>query len=96
MQLVIAYDVSTSDLAGTRRLKRVAKVCEAFGQRVQNSVFECTIDQMQLEQFVHRIEQVMDLAQDSLRIYRLPPIREQSLQVLGKTLTYDIHDPLIV
>jgi CRISPR-associated protein Cas2 len=96
MQFVIAYDVSTTDLAGARRLRRVAKVCQAFGQRVQNSVFECTIDQMQLEQFIHRIEQVMDVTQDSLRIYRLPPVREQSLQVLGKPLTYDLHDPLIV
>jgi CRISPR-associated protein Cas2 len=96
MELLVAYDVATGDAAGPRRLRRVAKVCEVYGQRVQNSVFECTIDQMQLEQFVHRIEKIMDMAQDSLRIYRLPPKREQYLQVLGKTLTYDLHNPLVL
>jgi CRISPR-associated protein Cas2 len=96
MEFLIAYDVATGDASGPKRLRRVAQVCEAFGQRVQNSVFECTIDQMQLEQFVHRIEKIMDARQDSLRIYRLPPKREQYLQVLGKPLTYDLHDPLVL
>jgi CRISPR-associated protein Cas2 len=96
MQLLITYDVATDDAAGARRLRRMAKACEAYGQRVQKSVFECTINPMQLEQFRHRAEQIIDESKDSLRIYRLPPTREQYLQVLGKPLAYDINEPLVL
>lgn len=96
MQLLITYDVATDDAGGERRLRRMAKACEAYGQRVQKSVFECTINQMQLEQFIHRAEQIIDEDKDSLRIYRLPPTRDQYLQVLGKPLSYDIQEPLVV
>ena len=96
MQLLITYDVATDDANGVRRLRRMAKACEAYGQRVQKSVFECTINPMQLEQFIHRAEQIIDADKDSLRIYRLPPIRDQFLQMLGKRLSYDINDPLVV
>lgn len=96
MQLLITYDVSLDDASGARRLRRMAKACEAYGQRVQKSVFECTINQMQLEQFIHRTEKIIDADKDSLRIYRLPPTRDQYLQVLGKPLTHDIHEPLVV
>ena len=96
MQLLITYDVATDDTAGARRLRRIAKICEGYGQRVQKSVFECTINQMQLEQFIHRAEKIMDETKDSLRIYRLPPVRDQYLQVLGKPLTYDVNEPLVI
>jgi len=49
MEILVAYDVSTTDAAGERRLRRVAKICEGFGQRVQNSVFECILNDAQLE-----------------------------------------------
>ena len=96
MQLLITYDVATDDTAGARRLRRIAKICEGYGQRVQKSVFECTINQMQLEQFIHRAEKIMDETKDSLSIYRLPPVRDQYLQVLGKPLTYDVNEPLVI
>lgn len=96
MQCLITYDVATEDTAGSRRLRKMAKLCEAYGQRVQKSVFECAINQMQLEQFIHRAEKIMDETKDSLRIYRLPPNRDQYLQVLGKPFAYDVNDPLIV
>ena len=96
MEYLVTYDVATDDKAGVGRLRRVAKICEGYGQRVQKSVFECRINQMQLEQFIHRLEQVMDADKDSLRIYRLPSMRKQYLQVLGKPLVHDIHDPLVI
>ena len=96
MEVLVTYDVSTSDAAGERRLRRVAKICEGFGQRVQNSVFECTLNDAQLEQLVHRLEKAIDTDQDSLRIYRLRRPRAQFVQVIGKSLDFDVREPLIV
>ena len=96
MELLITYDVATSEKGGARRLRRVAKACEAHGQRVQKSVFECTLSAMQLEQLLHKLEQIMSEQHDSLRVYRLPPTREQYLQVRGKPLQHDLHDPLVL
>lgn len=96
MEVLVTYDVSTTDAAGARRLRRVAKICEAFGQRVQNSVFECKLNAAQLEQLVHRLEKAIDTDQDSLRIYRLRQPSEQFVQVIGKSPDFDISEPLIL
>ena len=71
MLIIITYDVSTVTAAGRKRLRRVAKVCESTGQRVQNSVFECKVDQMQLEELERRLLAEIDEKEDSLRLYRL-------------------------
>jgi CRISPR-associated protein Cas2 len=96
MEVLVTYDVATADAAGERRLRRVAKICEGFGQRVQNSVFECTLNEAQLEKLVHRLEKTIDTDKDSLRIYRLRQPRDQYLQVIGKSLEFDMREPLIV
>lgn len=96
MEILVTYDVATEDKSGEKRLRKMAKACEAYGQRVQKSVFECTITQVQMEQFVHRLRKIMNEEKDSLRIYRLPTTRSQSLQVIGKNITHDLHDPLVV
>lgn len=96
MELLVTYDVATADAAGERRLRKVAKICEAHGQRVQKSVFECTLNEAELEVFMHKVEKLMDLDADSLRIYRLPQPREKYVQVIGQTLDFDLHDPLVV
>jgi CRISPR-associated protein Cas2 len=96
MEVLVTYDVSTTDAAGERRLRRVAKICEGFGQRAQNSVFECTLDGAQLEKLVHRLEKAIDADQDSLRIYRLRQPRAQFVQVIGKSPDFDVREPLIV
>jgi CRISPR-associated protein Cas2 len=95
VEILVTYDVATDDAAGRRRLRRVAKVCEAFGQRVQYSVFECIVNSAQLEQLKHQLEKVIDLKQDSLRIYRLQEPRERYVQVIGRTLAHDLHEPLV-
>lgn len=96
MEILVTYDVSTTDAAGQRRLRRVAKICEGFGQRVQNSVFECELSDAQLEQLLHRLEKAIDAEEDSLRIYRLRQPRSQFVQIIGKTPDFDIREPLVV
>ena len=96
MELLVTYDVSTTDSAGVKRLRKVARVCEAHGQRVQNSVFECTLNAVQKEQFVHELSATIDKDEDNLRIYRLRQPREKYIEVLGRELELDLHDPLVL
>lgn len=96
MEVLVTYDVATDTKVGRRRLRRVAKLCEAYGQRVQKSVFECTLDAAQLEVLKHRLVKEIEPEEDSLRIYRLREPREKFLKVLGRQLPYDMHDPLVV
>jgi CRISPR-associated protein Cas2 len=95
MEILVSYDVATDSSAGRRRLRRVAKVCEGFGQRVQDSVFECIVDSAQLVLLIHRLEQEIAADEDSLRIYRLQEPRERFVQELGRELAYDQRKPLI-
>jgi len=96
MEILVTYDVNTEDPAGRRRLRRVAKLCEAFGQRVQKSVFECVLNEGQLEQLRHKLQGAMDEEQDSLRIYRLRESRSRFLEVYGKVPEFDLREPLVV
>ena len=90
MEILVTYDVKTETAAGRRRLRRVAKVCEGFGQRVQFSVFECVVDPAQLALLVHALEKEIDAGEDSLRIYRLQEptsIRLLNLALIPKVIT---------
>ena len=95
MEILVAYDVSTELPAGRRRLRKVAKICEGFGQRVQKSVFECVLSEMQLVQLEHRLRGVIDVDVDSLRIYRLREPRGRYLRVLGRDVKFDIREPIV-
>ncbi len=94
--VLIVYDVSTETKAGRRRLRRVAKLCEGHGQRVQNSVFECRLSPAQLEKLRHELKEEIDLQEDSLRIYRLIEPKERYVQVMGKKPEIDLDKPLVV
>jgi CRISPR-associated protein Cas2 len=96
MDFLVTYDVATAKAAGQKRLRKVAKVCEAHGQRVQKSVFECTLNAAQKEQFVHELNEIINEEEDSLRIYRLQQPRRENVDIIGKTPTLDLHNPLIV
>ncbi|MDP9383605.1 MAG: CRISPR-associated endonuclease Cas2 [Chloroflexota bacterium] len=96
MEILVAYDVSTETPEGRRRLWRVAKACEAYCQRVQKSVFECTLNGAQMEQLRYRLQNEMSVAEDSLRIYRLTEPRERYVQVLGRQPEHDLRDPLVL
>jgi CRISPR-associated protein Cas2 len=96
MELLIVYDVATTSATGQKRLRRVAKACEGYGQRVQYSVFECTLSDLQFEQFRARLNGIINVEEDSLRIYRTMQPRAQHVEVLGRPLTHDLHDPLVL
>ncbi|GAF23118.1 CRISPR-associated protein Cas2 [Bacillus sp. JCM 19047] len=71
MLVLITYDVKTSSPGGTKRLRKVSKACQNYGQRVQNSVFECVLDSTQLTILKHELLEMIDPENDSLRFYRL-------------------------
>jgi CRISPR-associated protein Cas2 len=96
VEILVTYDVTTDSAAGRRRLRRVAKVCEGFGQRVQKSVFECRVSEVELERLVHRLAREIDAREDSLRLYRLREPREDHVRALGRPLEHDLHDPLVL
>jgi CRISPR-associated protein Cas2 len=96
MDLLVAYDVSTETPEGRRRLRRVAQTCQAYGQRVQKSVFECSVNAVQREQLLHRLLQVIDPTEDSLRVYQLSQPRELHLLVFGTEPEFDLGEPLVL
>ena len=71
MLVLITYDVNTEDAKGRKRLRQVAKQCVNFGQRVQNSVFECNLDMAKCREVQHKLESIIDKEKDSLRFYYL-------------------------
>lgn len=96
MEVLVAYDVSTETAAGRRRLKHVADACQAFGQRVQKSVFECSLNDAQLLQLERRLLACIEPLEDRLRIYRLLEPRERYLRIHGLNTDVDFHAPLVV
>lgn len=82
--LVVAYDVDTSNAAGQKRLRKVAKICERHGVRVQNSVFEVLVDTAQLVVLKNELGKVIDHEQDSVRFYRLGNSYENRIDTMGK------------
>jgi CRISPR-associated protein Cas2 len=96
MEVLVTYDVATDSPEGRRRLRRVAKLCEGFGQRVQKSVFECVVNPGQMTELRHRLRLEIDLGEDSLRIYRLREPRERYLQVIGQKPEFDPREPLVL
>lgn len=89
MMVLITYDVSTIDAEGRRRLRKVAKQCQNYGQRVQNSVFECLVDPVQFAQLKKNLEQIIEPKEDSLRYYFLGNNWKKRLEHVGAKPTYD-------
>lgn len=96
MLVLICYDVSTMTSAGRRRLRNVAKICEKYGLRVQNSVFECHIDSMQLRQIRNELESIIDLESDSLRIYNLGESYSHKATHIGTKAVPDLTKNVIL
>ncbi len=96
MLIIVTYDVSTETAAGRRRLRRVAKTCESMGQRVQKSVFECQVNEMQYEQLIRDLLAEIDETEDSLRFYRITEPTEVRVRQYGKTRSIDFEAPLLV
>jgi len=96
MLVVVAYDVSTVSEAGTRRLRRVAKLCEDFGQRVQNSVFECLVDAAQWTGLRARLVGQIKESEDSLRFYFLGDNWQHRVEHVGAKPSYNPQGLLII
>jgi len=96
VEVLVAYDVATDDAAGRRRLHRVAKACEGFGQRVQKSVFECVLSESELALLEARLLRLIDPNRDSLRLYRLREPRASYTRIIGVDVPHDIRDPLVL
>lgn len=96
MYLLVAYDVSTSTPAGQRRLRRVAKVCQDYGQRVQNSVFECKVEPAHFVAFKQSLLTIIDSQTDSLRFYHLGRNWKHRVEQYGKNTGYDIEGLLLI
>jgi CRISPR-associated protein Cas2 len=96
MYLLVAYDVATSTPSGAKRLRRVAKVCLDYGQRVQNSVFECKVEPAQYVAFKERLIAIIDLEKDSIRFYHLGNNWQKRIEHFGKKEDYNIEGSLIV
>ena len=96
MMVLITYDVNTEDPAGRKRLSKVAKICVNYGQRVQNSVFECLLDTGQLTVVRSKLCKILDMEKDSLRIYHLGKSYENRIEHFGAKRSYDPQEPLIL
>ncbi|GFR37851.1 CRISPR-associated endoribonuclease Cas2 [Insulibacter thermoxylanivorax] len=95
MLVLITYDVQTSSPDGARRLRRVAKVCQNYGQRVQHSVFECIVDAAQLTKLKLELMELIDHEKDSLRIYRLGNKYRNKVEHIGAKPALDLEGTLI-
>lgn len=93
--MLITYDVSTVTKAGRRRLRRVARACLNFGQRVQNSVFECSIDPTQWTRLRLQLLEAHDSDEDSLRFYFLGSNWRHRVEHHGAKPTIDLEGPLL-
>lgn len=96
MLVLITYDVNTESPAGRKRLRKVAKICINYGQRVQNSVFECMLDPAQLTVVRKKLMDVISDAEDSLRIYNLGKNYTEKIEHYGAKPTYSPEEPLIL
>ena len=95
MLVLITYDVSTETAGGRTRLRKVAKECLNYGQRVQNSVFECVVDAAKCRETQYKLLSIIDMNTDSLRFYYLGNHYKQKVEHFGAKQTLDITEPLL-
>ena len=96
MNILLTYDVDTTDKSGQRRLRRVAKACLDYGQRVQNSVFECELTEVQLCVLKERIKEIIDHSLDSIRFYHLNRSENRRVEVMGVETAFNVNDAIII
>ena len=96
MYILITYDVDTVSEKGQKRLRQVAKACKDYGQRVQNSVFECEVSEAQLALLRARIDEIIDRKLDSVRFYFLKRSDQRRVLSLGRETAFDMSGTLIV
>ena len=95
MMVLVTYDVNTETLAGQKRLRKVAKACLNYGQRVQNSVFECIIDPARLKELQATLETLINPEKDSIRYYYLGDEWRKRVEHMGAKASLDLEGTLI-
>lgn len=95
MLVLVTYDVNTMDKDGQKRLRKVAKKCVDYGQRVQNSVFECLLEPAQFVKLKNELETIIDFSKDSLRYYMLGANWERRVEHVGTKETYNPEGPMV-
>lgn len=93
--MLITYDVCTISSGGKKRLRRVAKVCQNYGQRVQNSVFECIVDSAQFATLKIKLADIIDEEKDSLRFYQLGNNYKTKVDHIGVKESINLEGPII-
>ena len=96
MMVLITYYVNTEDAQGRKRLRQIARQCVNYGQRVQNSVFECVLDAAQCKQLQHKLLSLMDPEKDSLRFYYLGNRYQTKIEHFGIKESYEPEGVLII
>ena len=96
MYILVTYDVDTTDKSGQRRLRRVAKACLDYGQRVQNSVLECELTEVQFCILKDLIRGIIDASTDSVRFYHLNRSENRRVEVLGVERAYKVDSAIII
>ena len=96
MYILVTYDVETVSEKGQKRLRDVARICKNYGQRVQNSVFECDVTEAQYSFMKNELRSVMDEKLDSIRLYHLNKNKNHSIETMGKKTSYDVEDVFIL
>ena len=96
MLVLVTYDVNTEDADGKARLRKVAKKCKNYGQRVQNSVFECNIDASQYLMIKAELSKIIDTTTDSLRFYNLGNHYNTRIEHIGAKESYDADGTIII
>ena len=96
MLVVITYDVNTENSSGRKRLRKVAKICVDYGQRVQNSVFECVASAAQICDIKAKLLKIIDIKTDSLRFYNLGNNYHEKIDQIGAKSSYDTEGPIII
>lgn len=96
LDVLVAYDVATDTREGRRRLRKVAITCCGFGQRVQNSVFECRVTPAQLEEMEVRLLEIINLEEDRLRLYQLPADYDKAVRIHGLVPEHNLRNTLII
>ena len=96
MYILVTYDVDTTEKEGQRRLRRVAMACLDYGQRVQNSVFECELTEVQLCMLKERIKGIIDHTTDSVRFYHLNRNENRRVEVLGVETSFNVNEAIII
>ena len=96
MLVVITYDVNTTSVSGEKRLRTVAKLCERYGNRVQNSVFEVLVDAAQLTVLKYELKKAINSELDSIRFYRLGNSFKNKIDTFGKKKSIEVGEPLLL